>query len=80
MRAKRRGKNTLKFEIYSIFGQIEAAAANHFIEHHGATRIPLDRIPEEAQRNDANVVAKFAVLIPAGHVAAFNRMCEELRA
>lgn len=68
-----------KFAIFSIFGQIEAAAADHFIEHHNAYRIPVDKIPDDALRNDAGVVARFAVLIPGVHVAAFNKMCEDLR-
>ena len=68
-----------KFQIYSIFGQCEAAAADHFIEHHGATRIPFLRIPEEMRVNEVGAHARFAVLIPAGHVKAFDEMCERLR-
>lgn len=69
-----------KFQIFSIFGQCEAAAANHFIEHHGATRIAFKRIPEDVRYNNKGFAARFAVMIPGPHVKAFNKMCEDLTA
>lgn len=80
MSKRTKKRHVIKFEIFSIFGQCEAAAAQHFIEYQGATRIGYDRIPVEVRTNDAGERAIFAVMIPAGKVAAFNKMCEDLRA
>jgi hypothetical protein len=69
-----------KTQIYSIFGQCEAAAATHFIEHHGAVRIERKDVPKEAAVNDVGKAALFAVIIPGSQVVAFNKMCDNLRA
>lgn len=67
-------------EIYSIFGQIEAAAAQHMIEKGLITYIPPDQIPPTAAVNEAGAVAQFAVVVPATQVARFNELIANLRA
>lgn len=72
-----RGKAT---EIYSIFGQIEAAAAEFMIRSGKATRIKPEDIPPTVAVNDAGSRARFAVVIPRSHVREFNEVIDRLRA
>lgn len=65
---------------YSVFGQIEAAAADAMIEKGRATRIPVAQIPESQLKNERGELAKFAVIVPGQHVAEFEKLCRDLRA
>jgi hypothetical protein len=67
-------------QTFSIFGQIEAAAAEHMIEQGQITRIPRERIPASAAVNEAGMAALFAVLVPADKIDRFNRLIADLRA
>jgi len=69
-----------KPQIFSIFGQIEEAAAEHMIEKGKATRIAADLIPPHVSRDEYGNPAKFAVCVAGEHVAEFERICAELRA
>lgn len=67
-------------EIFSVFGQCEAVAAEMMIKEGKLTRIPPEQIPESAAVNDAGTPARFAVIVPARYVPEFNRRCAEMRA
>lgn len=69
-----------KTEIFSVFGQCEAVAAEMMIKEGKLTRIPPEQIPEGADRNDVGAPARFAVVVPARYVPEFNRRCAEMRA
>lgn len=73
-----RRKNETK--IFSLFGQCEAAAAQSMIDEGKLTRIEAAAIPESAAYNERGQLAYFAVIVPAAHLAEFNRRCEYLRA
>lgn len=66
-------------EVFSVFGQIEAAAADSMIRRYGLYRIEFADIPETARYNDAEVPARFAFICPRERVAEFNRLCRDLR-
>lgn len=66
-------------EVFSIFGQCEAVAADIMIERHGLYRIPASEIPATAAVNDVGTPARFAVVVPARLVPEFNRLCAEMR-
>ncbi len=66
-------------EVFSIFGQIEAAAADHLIGKYGLYRIEFAEIPESARYNDAGKPARFAFVCPREHVREFNETCAVLR-
>jgi hypothetical protein len=63
-------------QIFSIFGEIEAIAANAM----GFERIEFDDIPPTARYNDQGKPAKFAVIVPGRAVAEFERRIALLRA
>lgn len=67
-------------EVFSIFGQCEAVAAEIMIKEHGLYKIPAHEIPESVATNNAGVAAQFAVVVPARLVPKFNRLCAEMRA
>lgn len=67
-------------EIYSIFGQIEAAAAEFLIKKGELIRIPADRIPPSAALNVQGQCALFAVIVPACKLARFEQLIADLRA
>lgn len=67
-------------QIFSIFGQCEAAAADYMIAQGKLTRIEFKAIPESARYNDKGRAARFAVVVPAKHLLEFNQLCEGLRA
>lgn len=66
-------------EIFSVFGQIEAAAADILIRKYGLYRIEFSSIPETARYNDVGVPARFAFVCPQERVGEFNQLCEGLR-
>jgi hypothetical protein len=67
-------------KIYSIFGQIECAAAGALIEAGEATKIEPWDIPESARFNDAGRPALFAVVVPRRNVAKFDKLIADMRA
>jgi hypothetical protein len=67
-------------EIYSIFGQIEAAAAEMMIERKLAKRIDARDIPPTALHNEKGETAKFAVIIASANQHAFEELIRDLRA
>lgn len=69
-----------KMEIFSVFGQCEAVAAEILIDKGKARRIDASEIPFEVSRNEMGVKARFAVMVPGEHVAEFNKLCADLRA
>lgn len=71
-------KTTTK--IYSIFGQIEAVAAETLIEQGRATKVAASSIPPTARFNHWRQPALFAVIIPERHVAEFEQLIRDLRA
>ncbi len=75
--ARKKGERT---EVFSVFGQIETVAAEIMIKNGEAVRIPPEQIPLSAAFNDLGQTAKFAVLMQAKKVPAFNRLIAELRA
>jgi hypothetical protein len=67
-------------EILSVFGQIEAAAANHLIREGRAKRIEFKDIPRSAAYNDVNKPAEFAVVLRGSAIREFNDVVASLRA
>ena len=67
-------------EIFSIFGQCEAVAAEMMVEEGKLTRIEPADIPVSAAFNDVGTAARFAVVVPPRYLAEFNRRCAEMRA
>jgi len=67
-------------EIFSIFGQIEAAAAEAMIAKHGLHKIDARDIPPSASTNEAGQAAQFAVVMPREHLAEFEQTIANLRA
>jgi hypothetical protein len=66
-------------KIYSIFGHIDAAAAEHFISARKAVRIDPADIPDEEKRHPlTGEPAKFAVMVPTPYVADFEELCSEV--
>lgn len=66
-------------EIFSIFGQLEAVAAEIMIKRGEITRIPANEIPPTAAVNEAGQAARFAVIVPRAKIAAFNSLIADLR-
>jgi hypothetical protein len=67
-------------EIFSIFGQVEEAAAETMIAQGKITKIPYDRIPQMETRNSLGQDAKFAVVVPSAHREEFENLIASLRA
>lgn len=67
-------------EIFSVFGQCEAVAAEMMIKEGKVTHIPPEQIPLAVAFNDMGQTARFAVMVPARYVPEFNRRCAEMRA
>jgi hypothetical protein len=67
-------------EIFSIFGQIEAVAAQLMIDRGLATRIVAEQIPQSVAMNDAGQRAKFAIIIKRRDCFEFEKLIAELRA
>lgn len=69
-----------KTEIFSIFGQCEAVAAEMMIAEGKLVRIEPANIPPTAAVNAAGKRARFAVVVQQRYLAEFNRRCAEMRA
>lgn len=67
-------------QIFSIFGDCEAAAAEVLIREGVANRIDAREIPADVKVNELGQVARFAVVVPASALARFERMIADLRA
>lgn len=67
-------------QIYSIFGQIEAVAAEIMIDKMLATKISAEQIPTTVAINDAGEPAQFAIVIARRDMAEFEKTIRELRA
>lgn len=78
-RASRKGRKG-KTEIFSIFGQIESVAAQIMIDRGELTKIEPADIPASAAFNEQNQPARFAVIVPADKLRAFNELIAWLRA
>jgi hypothetical protein len=66
-------------EIFSVFGQIEAAGAEYMIGQGKAIRIPAKDVPPTVAVNDAGEPVRFAVVVPRQHLAEFERVIRDLR-
>jgi hypothetical protein len=66
-------------EIFSIFGQIETVVAEAMIAEGSCVRIEAWEIPPTARFNELGQQAKFAVIIPAQLVCAFEERVRKLR-
>ncbi len=69
-----------KTQIFSVFGQIEAVAAQIMIDKGEATHIPPEQIPDSAAVNDLGQRARFAVVVPREKIARFETLIADLRA
>lgn len=67
-------------EIFSIYGQIEAAAADALIAKYKLHRIEARRVPPTQQRNAQGDAVRFAVVMPREHIAEFEETIANLRA
>jgi hypothetical protein len=67
-------------QIYSIFHECEAAAAEHLIKEGVANRIEANMIPPMERFNHLGQKALFAVVVPAAQIARFEKLCADLRA
>lgn len=67
-------------QIYSIFGQIEEAAASSMIAEGKGNKIEADMIPPTARYNERGERAKFAIVLHSAHVAEFENRIANLRA
>lgn len=77
--APARGKR-IPAQVYSIFGQCEAVAAEMMLRDGRATlRISVADIPETALYNKEGKPALFAILIPGDQLKTFERLCKEIR-
>lgn len=75
--AKKKGERT---EIFSVFGQLEAVAAEIMIKDGVGTKIPPEQIPASVAVNQFGDRARFAVILPKSKIAAFNNLVADLRA
>lgn len=70
-----------KTEIFSVFRQIEAVAAQILIDRGHATKIELQDIPEYAPKvNKEGEPVMFAVIVPGDRVAEFEKLIKDIRA
>jgi hypothetical protein len=74
------------FDVYSIFGQIEEAAAETLLSKYPTRvrRIPLEQFPDESDvpeihTNERGERAKFAVLVPSALQKEFDSIIDGLR-
>lgn len=74
------GSNRNATEIYSVFGQIEAVAAQKLIDEGIAKKIEAKDIPASARFNEQGRAAQFAIVIARKHVARFEELIANLRA
>jgi hypothetical protein len=66
-------------QIFSIFGQIEAAVAERMIEEGGCNRIPFEQIPPTAAYDEKGNRALFAIVVPTELVQSFEARIATLR-
>jgi hypothetical protein len=71
-------------QIFSIFGQIEAVAADLMVQRGLGQRIEVSDFPDAATCPDVHVnergeQARFALLLPLQHVQQFENLIRELR-
>ena len=71
---------TTKTEIFSVYGEMEALAAEIMIRDGEATRINADKIPPFMSFNDRGDRVRFAVVVSGDKVAKFERLIADLRA
>lgn len=69
-----------KTQIYSIFGQIEEAAAETLIAAGEAKKISVDMIPAAELYNERGQPARFAVVVPGEHIIRFEKLIADLYA
>lgn len=72
-------------QVFSIFGQIEAVAADIMISRGLGTRIEVSEFPDAAHCphvhvNEHGQSARFAILLPTQHIRQFEDLIQELRA
>lgn len=71
--------------IYSIFEQVEEAAAEHLLKNGKGRKIPLTQFPSileayEAWYNELGQKAKFAIYLKKEEAVEFNELVANLRA
>lgn len=69
-----------KFQIFSIFGQIEEVAAKEMLKDPACKRIDAKMIPPTVRFNDAGQTAKFAIMLPTSLIPRFENLITDLRA
>lgn len=69
-----------KLEIYSVFGQIDAAAAESMIAEGKIVKIPFEDIPTSAAYDDQGRRAFFAIRVPPEHQAELTKRTLDLYA
>ena len=74
-------------EIFSVFGEIEEAAANHLLKKYPdlARKIPKDQFPSRAHcpdvwKNSRGVEASFAIRLPRTLMHEYQETVANLRA
>ena len=67
-------------EVFSIFGQIEAVAAEIMIERRALRKIAALEIPVSAAFNEFGQRARFAVIVPVQYIPEFENLIADLRA
>ena len=70
----------LRYDVFTIYGQIEALAANILIGEGEADRIDAADVPLSHAINDRGAPARFAVSMPKTLTPRFDRLIAELRA
>jgi hypothetical protein len=73
-------KKKVQLAIYSVFGQIEQAAANHMLREGRGTRIEFKDIPEGVRYNDKKVPAAFAIVLRGPEIREYANLCDALKA
>lgn len=67
-------------ETFSVFGQIEAAAAESMLRDGVGVRIDARYIPDTARQNQFGDPALFAIMLPRDKVFDFEERIARLRA
>lgn len=65
---------------FSIFGQIEAVAAETMLQQGKGVRIPADQVPASVATNERGDKVRFAVRFTArSQTREFEQLCRDLR-
>lgn len=68
-------------EIFTVFGQIEAIAADFMIKKYGLTKIETRDFPPTVDlENSDGTYARFAVIFPRAHMSEFDHLVSDMLA